>query len=159
MRIDGKKKVALKDNNACQDLLLPAAPRLKARFSLDRAPYLGSPAAGYPVRFRLEMRVEETPEVITLFDQVMEKVGTRQTPGIDLDQYAYKRVRLCVATTVVGYRGDLATEDFAYWGNPQITSKSRVRTQLPDVEDFLPGLDQEELEIQRQHLKALGYID
>ena len=159
VRIDKKMKVALKDNNDCRDLLLPAAAKVKARFSLDRASYLGSPAAGYPVRFRLEMRVEETREVFTLFDQIMERPATRQTPSIDLDQYAYERVRLCVATAVVGYTGDLPTEEFAYWGNPQITSRSRIRARLPDVEDFLPGLNEEELEIQRQHLKALGYID
>jgi hypothetical protein len=78
---------------------------------------------------------------------------------IDLQPFAYRRVKLCVETQEVGAAADKPTEEVAYWVNPAISSRRDARQTDEEAANLFADLTEEEIEVRKRHLKALGYVD
>ena len=152
VRLDGVDVEVIDDNNLCRRLLLPAEPGLQVVYGL-------LPAAngdGGAVRFAAHLRPDGASAVAPLFeDTLAAPAAGRRERSFDLAEHAGEWARLCVETTA---EGGAATEPLAYWLNPAITSAGGAGGDAED--DEAPrGLTPEELEVRREHLEALGYVD
>jgi hypothetical protein len=149
VQIDGRKTTALRRNNDCRNLLLPARKRI-----------LDSGRPDYAARFALRLRREDSQQEVVLLEDTVDLTGpARRTRTIKLDPYAHQAIQLCVETEAVDSSRGNASEDLAYWANPVITAGGEEGKRRSDADDLMRGLTEGEVELQTQHLRALGYLD
>ncbi len=163
LRLAGRTLDVLQDNRACRRLLLPAEPRLQLAFGLR-------PAAGgstaprsesghgmrHPaIRFAAVLEPDQGRPVSLFADTLTPADAGPRRRSFDLAEHALEWVELCVETTASPALG--ATEPFAYWLTPAISSGGGAGVERPaEVPD---GLTPEELAVRKEHLEALGYVD
>jgi len=164
VRVNGQKISALKNNNDCREMTLPGDGFVLAAYGIDPNALAAASRASYAATFRLALELTSSNEEIDLFlDTVDLGSETWRQETVDLSQYAGHRVRLCVETEEVGAAGE-ATEQFAYWSGPEIGVTGRSERRKAEKIAFPVGLTPveltpEELAVQKEHLKALGYVD
>ena len=151
LRVQGKDSKVLQSNNQCRELLLPETPWLTARYGLG-----GEPAVPQAT-FRLLVRSVPGGEETLLFEDVLTPPRSTGERILELADFALQRLELCVETLASASPAD--TEAFAYWMNPAI-HRGPPDHREPDDEAQIPAdLDPQELEVQRRHLRALGYLN
>ncbi len=158
VQIDGRKLSVLKSNHHCARLIIPATATLEVTYGLDRDRILAAGRRAYAARFALRLWPRDSESEIALFAETLEMAGaTRRRRTIGLDAYADQWVKLCVETEESGSPESRATEEFAYWTNPAITTADDAGRSA--VEGAPGPLTEEEERVRREHLKALGYVD
>lgn len=160
VKIGGQKLSVLKKNNHCTKVLLPAAATLQAVYGLNQKRIRASGRSEYGARFSMRMWPESSQEEVELFADTVDMTGpTQHTRTIGLGAYAYRWVWLCVETAALGSPGGQPTEGFAYWTNPAISVTNEVVAGRWAGTGTPEKLTEEEMQVQREHLKALGYVD
>ncbi len=159
--VDGQRRFFLADNDKCQRLLLPAAPRVEVTYGLDGRPFGRRERRGQAARFALRLAPEEgerADEVELFADRVrLAKKLDERTRSIGLEAWAGRRVVMCVVTEGVGRGGGGVAERAAFWESPRI--RPGDGSGEPEVELAAEDLTPEELEARREHLKTLGYVN
>jgi hypothetical protein len=160
VKLDGRRRIFLRDNNQCVRLFLPAEATVDLSYGLDRQKLRRSGRARHEVDFGLRLTVEESGEEADLLRETVGFPG-RAWRGrrVDLDRYAHRWVRLCVKTEEVGSPEGRGTEEFAYWENLAISAGDESTKQPAEPDELLEELTEEELEVRRRHLRAMGYVD
>lgn len=160
--INGQKRAVLKQEKDCRELLLPAAPRISVGYGIDRD------------RLRAAGRESRPPEFTILLSPAGEAAKgegvelLRETVGVDgepwrqktlqLDPYALQAVRICLEIHGGAPEGAKREERFAYWEQPWVTTGRGIAPTSDAGEGDGDDLTPEEREVQRKHLKSLGYV-
>lgn len=148
--IDGVERVVLASNRDCRHLLVPATATASLAYGIDKQGLVAAGQGDATVRFALRLRLQGSGDLIDLFGDSMDLTGvTWKEASVDLDRFAQQPVELCVE----------ADNDLAYWAQPIISSRARRSLQLSEDDLLFSELTEEELEVQKEHLEALGYIN
>jgi len=148
--IDGVKRIVLKSNHDCRQLIVPATAMVHIAYGIDQHRLVAAGQADSAVRFALRLRPQRSTEVFDLLTDTVDPTGPIwKEETLDLDLFANQPVELCVE----------ADNDLAYWAQPTIISRARLGLQLSEDDVLFPDLTDEELEVQKEHLEALGYIN
>ncbi len=157
LRIAGEKLSVLGSNNLCRRVLLPARPELELSFGLRPKAGDGAGDPATAVRFAARLQAGGGRDRL-LFEETLTAADPRRHErSFDLAPYANQWLRLCVETARPG-TPETATESFAYWVNPEISPAGGLDGEEPPAETP-NGLTPEELEVRKEHLEALGYVD
>jgi hypothetical protein len=156
-RLERTVQRVLADNNDCRELLLPRRPELYVTYGVDRGRVAAAGREAFTARFAMTIHPRDGGAGETLFtDTVATADESRwREARHDLAPWALAWVRLCVATEELGAPG-APTEEFAFWSNPAIGHLAATPPQAGSAEE---DLTDEELDVRRRHLEALGYID
>ena len=158
-QLDGVKRNVLRDNNACSALVLPAAATVDVGYGIDAGRVAAVGSEDQVFRFGLRLEVSDTGEEIPLMAQeVAGNDGRWHEASFDLAPWEYRKVELCVETVALGSAAGQATGDLAFWASPAIASRAVVAT-AAEGDAELEGLTPEEVEVRRDHLKAMGYVN
>lgn len=158
VQIDGRNLNVLKSNHDCAKLIIPAAATLKVTYGLDRQRILAAGRREYAARFAMRLWPQDSEGGVALFEDTLDLTGaTRRSRTLALGAYADQWVRLCVETAGPDSSAGRRTEKFAYWMSPAITTAGDASRSAHET--ALRPLTEEEEQVQREHLKALGYID
>ena len=164
--IGGEPRTVLKDANDCRELVLPAAARVQVGYGVDRDRLRAAQRGERPPEFVLSLLPEgRNAPVLLLRDRVGIDGEAWRERTIPLDAYGLQSVELCVEIDGGATQPGGRKARFAYWEQPLIDFPQR-ETRRAEAEDddatrapAPSGLTPEELEVQRKHLKALGYIN
>lgn len=157
--VDGKPRVFLAQNNQCRRLFLPSDAMVTARYGLHRRKLERQGRGGLTARFALRISPEGSNEVVALEETVDPQTHPWRGRTLRLGQWSHRWVEACVETEMIGAAKDIATEEIAYWESPWFASDGIVPTPPPD-DALSPGdLTPEELEVRKQHLETLGYVN
>lgn len=158
--IDGQKVSVLKFNNDCRDLVLPFGAKVHVSYGLDSKRLTDHGRTEYAARFRMGVRRIGTEEVTELFEDTLDQTTQAwRAKTLDLQQFALRKVALCIATEEVGAPTDTPTEGIALWQQPLVEVYNPDATLITE-DDLSPGeLTPEELDARKKHLEALGYIN
>ena len=142
-------------NSSC-----PPRPTFVASFRRPKRSTFGlRPALGAAVRFELRLRDSEGATEEQLLSV---QIGPEDEPWhqqtLDLDRYSYRSVELCVETEALGPLAGGATEELAFWESPGIASRGMEEVAAGE-EAGVEGLSEEEIEVRRKHLRAMGYVN
>jgi len=166
----------LTTNNLCRKLFLPQAGSVEIAFGLNRSALRRRHVARYAARFELRLTEIDSGEAHELLDETL-ALGSdfRQRRTVSLEPFALRHVELCVATEALGPAAtraldgpavgtadrlpEQATEPFAYWSNPIVTTADTPIAVSTGAETSIEGLTDEEIEVRMEHLRALGYVD
>lgn len=161
--IEGETRTVLKQENDCRELLLPLGATVRVGYGVDRGKLAAAGRADRPPEFTVRLRPAGGAEVVLLQDTVgLDGPAWRQRT-ISLKGHALETVQLCVEIDGGATRTS-RRERFAFWEQPIVASpRDAARGGEGDDGDgdaiTAPGdLTPEELEVQRKHLKALGYV-
>jgi hypothetical protein len=165
VEIEGAPRRVLGRKAACRRLLVPGAPRLALEYGIDRAGLEAAGAAPGDLEFTVTVAEEQAEPVVLLRDRVG---GGDPDPWrrwhADLDRLAFRRVTLCVSVEPVDR--STAVLPFGYLGTPSLAPRVLAGGKEPGGDLLAEGdegeaadLTEEELEEQRRHLRALGYVD
>jgi hypothetical protein len=158
--VSGEPRTVLKEETDCRTLTLPAAAKMQIGYGVDHDRLRTAGRAARPPRFAVRLHPEGAPtEVVLLADTVgLDGPAWRQRT-LPLDAYGRKVVELCVE--IDGGAPKPAKRDrFAYWEQPFIDTADHAARRGDGDDDATPkDLTAEELEVRRQHLKSLGYIN
>ena len=173
VRIDGTKRRALRRKNMCVRVLVPSQADALLGYGINRNGARGARFAFYRPRFRLTAISGDSQTGVVLLDDTLDINETHwRERSVPLDELAFQWVDLCLSIESTDARKsakfaalsdpdsaaekELATK-FAFWINPVIVSRG-FPVEAPAA-DPTAHLTAEELDVQRRHLKALGYID
>ncbi|HEX2223911.1 MAG TPA: aryl-sulfate sulfotransferase [Thermoanaerobaculia bacterium] len=165
--IQGEKRTVLKEANVCRDLYLPVAPVLYVGYGVDRVRLGAAGREKNPPEFRvLSHPLAEDGSAGPAAEILRDTVGLDGAPWrqrtIPLDEHALQAVRICLEIDR-GKPGPAGRQErYAYWDQPVITSARDEATGSEDEgadQDDTAGLTPEELEVRKEHLKSLGYIN
>jgi hypothetical protein len=147
---DRERKI-VPENEGCREIFLPPDGILRVEYGIDRDLELPGWLAG---RFQLWIRGGGTFRKL-VDDELGSSTDawTRRRATIDLGEFAYRKMRLCLSATVVD--GDEDAADRLVWGNPVIESTS----QKPPDPRSAKGISEQERRLQEQQLKAIGYVN
>lgn len=162
--VDGEERTVLKRESDCRDLLLPAAAKLQVGYGVDRERLRAAGRADRPPVFVVRVRPAGGDDAELLRDTVGLDGSSWRRRTLPLEDHGLETVQLCVEIDG-GASGSGRRERFAYWEQPLIvTPRDLARAAgaedgdddgaSPPPADLTP----EELEVRRQHLKALGYV-
>jgi hypothetical protein len=158
VRLERTREDVLPDNNACHELLLPSKPGLWVSYGIARGKVEAAGRAQYEAAFGLKLRIRGAKDWVGLFSETVNIEGNRwREQEIDLSDYAFQWVELCVETRSIGAIPAEPTEPFAFWNGPTITSDDTTRSDPIDA--TADELTADELDVRQQHLKALGYVN
>ena len=159
MKLERHRQTVLVDNNDCHEVLLPSAPRLWVSYGVSRRKVTDAGRAEYAAIFRLKSRARGIGEWALLLEDTVDLDGDRwREQTIPLSELAYQWIELCVETRELGASAEEPTEPFAFWNGPTITSGDTTPRE-PETDLTTDELTVDELEVRRQHLKALGYAN
>ena len=153
----------LKKNDSCDSILVPASAELLLNFGLRPIAIEQAGLADYAVRFRLSISPEGSADRSDLVDVTLrpDEELSNQT-RVDLRSYTHQWVSLCTDAEAIGEGVPEKTRKFAFWEHLRVIIRGgdEAESQPEDtpLED-LEGFTDEELEVRKQHLKALGYVD
>lgn len=164
-RLERKLETVLADNNDCRRLLLPRHPEVWVSYGVSKPRLAEAGRGSYRADFSLLLRDGPEAERILFADSVdLESPRWREQTvpleGLeslgDTTDLADAWVELCVRTSEANAPPGTPTEAFAFWSNPVIrmAGDAANRAAEPDASP----LTSEELEAQREHLRALGYV-
>jgi hypothetical protein len=167
----GERRTVLKEESDCRDLTLPAAAKVQIGYGVDRDRLRAANRTARPPHFTVRLRpAGAKADVLLLSDTVgLDGPAWRQRT-LALDAYGLQAVELCVEIDGGAPTPENRRQRFAYWEQPWIdvangASGHAARQGGGDGDDDatrapVPGdLTPEELEVRRQHLKSLGYIN
>jgi hypothetical protein len=155
-QIAGSNRRLLKDPQRCAAVVLPSGAVVRLSYGIDRRQLDAAGRVQPAARFSLTLRNPATGGESMIFDDTV--VGTNgealdwRQHVVDLEALAHQQVEVCVGLEESGGHG------FAFWGAPVIAAAD----QEDDSEDDEPGQDDltaEELEVRREHLRAMGYVN
>jgi len=161
-RVAGEPRTVLKEENDCRHLTLPAAARVQVGYGVDPDRLRAAGRAAHPPVFTLRIQPEgATREVELLRDTVGLGGPPWRERAISLAAYSLQTVEICVEIDGGAESARSRRERFAYWEQPDVDSATaRPRLAENGDDDATPrDLTPEELEVRRQHLKALGYVN
>ncbi len=147
---DHERKV-VPENQGCREIVVPPDAMLRVEYGIDRDLEWPEWLEG---RFELWIRGGGTD--LKLVDANLggsADVWYRSRSPIDLSDFAYRRMRMCISAEVVD--GDQDAADLLVWGNPVIESSS----QLSRGPRAPRTMTDQERQLQERQLKALGYVD
>lgn len=160
VEVAGVTRVVLEKHDSCADLFLPAGAKALVAYGLDRRRVAGSGRGSYAARVEVALRPEASGEEIQLLSDTLDlssEPWRRRTIG--LGEFALKRVQLCLRAEEVGGGDRQASEVFVLWRNPVIIPRGSARLRKEKTGDLSLELTDEELEVRKEHLKSLGYVD
>lgn len=154
LRALGKRFRALSRNRQCHRLLLPGAPKVWVAYGLDRQALSAAGRTDYTADFRMWLRDAGSGEELELLrDRVRFGRVNWKERRVDVDGWDYRWVEACIDTTLPD--GTPARPELATWANPSIQSRLETgEAELPEQ-----SLTPAEVERQRRHLRALGYVE
>ena len=91
-------------------------------------------------------------------DTIESSAETPRSRTVDLDRFAFQRVELCVVTEEAD-DPEAPTEGLAYWHNPVISPGVDLGARGAQGQAPPADLSPEELDVRREHLRALGYVN
>ena len=154
--LDGRRLIVLRSNHQCTKMFLPALARLHLTYGLKRPKVESTGRSDPEVRFRSWLRLESSGAEVDLSSEILELGGeTRRDDVIELDPYAFQWASLCVEATDVGAEVPAPTE-LAYWVEPEIVPADSPHPVAATADRELSA---EEVQVQLEHLKALGYLE
>jgi hypothetical protein len=160
--VAGEPRTVLKEEDDCRDLTLPAAAELAVAYGVDRERQKAVGRADRPAAFTLRLTPEGGAAIELLHDAVGAAGPAWRERTLPLDAYALRAVRLCVEIDGPGSSAG-PKERFAFWEQPRIAVRGQARQGEGDGDDETARAPQdltpEELEVRRQHLKSLGYVN
>ncbi|NRA00203.1 MAG: hypothetical protein HRU01_27255 [Myxococcales bacterium] len=152
----------LKKNDSCDSILVPASAELLLNFGLRPIAIEQAGLADYAVRFRLSIGPQGSADRKDLVDVTLrpDEELSNQT-RVDLRSYTHQWVSLCTDAEAIGEGVPEKTRKFAFWEHPRvIRGGDEAESQPEDTPlENLEGFTDEELEVHKQHLKTLGYVD
>ena len=155
--LGGKKRNLLREGNLCRPLLLPEDAEATLSYGIDRKRARRAQVTGFKARFSVRLESELLPEGVELFEDTVSLEGDPwRHPVLSLKDHSYSKVTLCLGIEVSGESLERAGP-LAFWAGPHV--RSAAVAELPDAEESGVALSPEELEVRRQHLEALGYVD
>lgn len=158
VEVEGRKRTVLEHNNDCRELLLPAGATLAVEYGVARDRLQPGASEATAVRFILQLRTGDSSPAVPLLDQTLDaSTPSWRTQSLSLARYAYQRVELCLATEAIGAAPGVATEELAFWVQPDIRPESRFAA--TPTEQAADDLTEEERAVRLKHLRALGYVD
>ena len=158
-RLERTVQTVLADNNDCHEVLLPSEPALWVSYGVSRKAVVLAGRDEYAASFGLRFRSRGAADWVQLFQDTVDLDSRRwRVQELPLDEYALQWIELCVETREVGASAEEPTEAYAFWNGPKITPRNAPQEAASDDQPA-DDLTAEELEVQRQHLKALGYVN
>ena len=155
--VGGKRRNLLREGNLCRPLLLPEDAEATLSYGIDRRRARSAQLARFQARFSVRLESELLPEGVELFEDTVSLEGDPwRHPVLSLKDHSYSKVTLCLGIEVSGESLERAGP-LAFWAGPGV--RSAAVAELPDAEESGVALSPEELEVRRQHLEALGYVD
>lgn len=154
--IDGVKRTLIKPARSCSTVLPPDRAAIELEYGIDRRQLRASRLESYTARFALERRDPGSGETTVLFEDAIDAEGPYwRTAAVDLSDWAYRRQELCLRLSEEGLEDGQV--GLAAWGAPLLSS-GRDRA-LRELEREAEQLTPEELEVRREHLRAMGYVN
>ena len=147
--VAGQSRRLLREDNECRELLIPPGADVRVEFGIDEERLQDR---WIEARFRLTVDAENGPPE-TILDQTLssESEGPWRRHTLQLRQFAYKRVTMCVATEATGEMEDPL--GMLEWDNPVIFS--RVQRPFQGKSEILT---EQERRLRERRLKDFGYI-
>ena len=160
INVDGTKINALRNGNDCRQLFLPPAAVVHLSYGLNRREIRRRGHDSYAARFGVNLRLGKSEEPIPVLEDTVDlSTDTWRSRLLELGDYAFRVVDLCVTTARVDSSDDDLSLDFAYWANPIVVAGFGSQHQTADPNAMATDLTAEELATQQDHLKTLGYLD
>ncbi|MEA2693391.1 MAG: hypothetical protein QOJ16_2778 [Acidobacteriota bacterium] len=165
--VAGEKRTVLKEETDCRTLMLPSAAKLQIGYGIDPDRLRAARRTARPPRFEVRLRPAGATADVLLWSDTVGLAGPAwRERTIALAPYSLQAVELCVEIDGGAPAPASRRERFAYWEQPEIDTAGHPgrkaggdgdddATRAPDPVD----LTAEELEVRRQHLKSLGYIN
>ncbi len=147
--VAGKQRKLVPSNGGCRELVIPPDAAMRANFGID------SHASGDRWRsVRFAMTIDDG-DVDTIIDDtiVPDSKKTWRQRRVDLADYGFKRVNVCISTEVDGASPD--AQLIGVWANPVIEST----TQRPPRLRATRRTSKQERRLQKQQLEVLGYVN
>lgn len=145
----GEQRSVLKSSRDCRQLLLPGRPRIGLAYGVDRG---GSDSSDLPtaaVSFTVDLTTQTTAAAIALFsDTIPAGESDWRQASLEVADHAFETVELCVEVS----------SDSGFWAQPIVIDENRVtwqETERSVSDDLTP----DELQVRRDHLRTLGYIN
>ncbi|MFQ5526329.1 MAG: arylsulfotransferase family protein [Thermoanaerobaculia bacterium] len=157
VRIDGVERRALKEKNSCARVLAPRAAEIRLGYGINGRGAGRSGRTTYRARFGVAVRTSDGSADVLLSDVLDLEQATWREKNLSLDPYALRWVDICLTIEGAGPASETEPTHFAFWTDPAIVSElqqAEAESASTPVE-----LTPEEAEVQRKHLRALGYID
>jgi len=149
--VGGKMRQILPWDEACRDLLIPPGAWIRVEFGIVEENLRGESMSA---RFRLSIATGDGPPE-TLIDESLgssSDIPWRQH-RVQLLDYAYQNVTMCVATEAEGTMEDPL--QMVAWAYPRIRSS----WQRPPSKASMSRISPRERALRKQQLEALGYVD
>ena len=163
VRLGDRSRKVLKQQSHCQVLQLPGQASIRFGYGHGQGsvqtPFVHSDDGG--ARFVATLRALDQEQPETIFERVISPEDVQPAEGEDpvrivhntvpLETYSGQTVELCL--TILPHAADSVSASYV-WEDPSVLTPGRVAQFELD-----PTLDQEALEQQEKHLKAIGYIN
>jgi hypothetical protein len=148
--VAGSERELTRENEICRSLFVVPNSAMRVGYGISTS---GRHSDSLEGRFRLTIRgggvrVKLVDATVASGDDAW--TGQR---AISLDQFADRRVTMCLSATVV--EGDVQDAGKLVWGNPVIEPRSRGSAETRPTDP----VTEQERRLQEQQLKALGYVD
>ena len=146
----GRERNLLRATSGCETLLIPPRPSMHVEYGIDEERLRGRSLSA---RFRLT--IEEDGRLETLVDDVVDSDSERlwRETDVRLAEFRYKRVELCLSVEADGEMKKPLR--MVAWANPGI----RSWLQHPPEQRARKAITEEEKELRKQQLEALGYVN
>jgi hypothetical protein len=157
VKLETRPEIVLADNNACRRVLLPSRPTVWVSYGVSAPQLVEAGRKEFVARFAVTVQVDGGERETRLFEDTVGFAPPRwREQTLDLSPFALRWATLCVRTEEVGAEEGSPTEPLAFWSNPHIRQADDADQQAQEFEEA--ALTPEELDAQREHLRALGYI-
>ena len=160
IEIDGRKRTVVGRESSCRRMILPGGAQAVLTFGVDRGRFLESGITEYQVEFNATLTGLPDGQPTRSMRATVDPTGKSwRSQRWNLEDAAYRRVELCLQEPLVVSKGRQISISHAYWGNPEITGSADRSVKRWSQESPQESLTPEEIEVRREHLETLGYID
>jgi outer membrane protein assembly factor BamB len=156
--INGDTKRLLGLTGDCRPLMIPPGATLRIGYGVDSDRWTDTDAQDKTAIFRVKLYREGSDEEIVLINESVNVSPNTQwfEKFFELHDYEYDTVYLYLDIEQDDSHLESGQNSWAYWEVPSITSKYFRPPKKANIE---PTLTPREIEIRKQKLKALGYVD
>ncbi len=156
LKIEGKRREVLKPEFGCSRLLIPPNASADLQFGVDRQRVAAAGLEDYAATFRLTLTNPDGGGRATVLEETLGPDGPSwRQRTLGLEALADRWVEMCVELTETGLTADIEPGSLAFWASPRISAG----LEPPEDEEIPKDLTAEELEVRREHLRAMGYVN
>ncbi len=158
VQINGVKRRVVERDHWCARVVIPGDARVELGYGVDRARFEKSGLGAYRATFSLVLRRPDSERRAVVFEETVgaDEAGWRERT-VGLGALAYELVEMCLELVEDELGERQRPGPLAFWGTPGIEAGGDRDAKGED--ESRDDLTAEELEVQMEHLRAMGYVN